>query len=72
MLERDCYLCQMCKQAGRTAEGNIVDHRQPKAKGGTDDMANLWTLCKTHDYEKQQTDVGKKPRVTVGLDGWPA
>lgn len=71
ILERDGYLCQMCKAEGRVNEAKVVDHRTPKAKGGTDDMANLWSLCKRHDDAKQLTDAGKVKRAAVGLDGWP-
>lgn len=46
ILKRDDYRCQLC---GRTAAGHLVvlhvDHRHPVSKGGTDDDANLWTLC---------------------------
>lgn len=41
------YQCQLC---GRTAhEDGVklhVDHKVPKAKGGTNDLDNLWVLCK--------------------------
>jgi 5-methylcytosine-specific restriction endonuclease McrA len=44
ILERDGYRCQLC---GRTAKETKleVDHRKPVAKGGTDSLNNLWTLC---------------------------
>ncbi len=46
VLKRDYYLCQD-KECGRPvgASGH-VDHIIPKAKGGTDDMDNLQTLCR--------------------------
>jgi hypothetical protein len=41
------YQCQIC---GRTAhEDGVklhVDHKLPKARGGTNDPENLWVLCK--------------------------
>jgi 5-methylcytosine-specific restriction endonuclease McrA len=47
ILRRDDYQCQLC---GRTAEEDgvklHVDHKVPKAKGGTNDPDNLWVLCK--------------------------
>ncbi len=45
ILKRDGYRCQLC---GASAEDGVrleVDHKQAKANGGTDDEANLWTLC---------------------------
>lgn len=46
IFKRDNYRCQIC---GRTAadHGAVleVDHKIPRAKGGTEDIANLWTLC---------------------------
>lgn len=53
ILARDCGLCQQCKRAGRlTPVGDrpfsaYVDHIVPKAEGGTDDDANLETLCRS-------------------------
>ncbi len=45
VFRRDDYRCQIC---GATASDNArleVDHKNPVAKEGTDDMSNLWTLC---------------------------
>jgi len=44
ILERDSYRCCLC---GRTAKETKleVDHKIPVAKGGTDSLNNLWTLC---------------------------
>jgi uncharacterized protein YozE (UPF0346 family) len=39
------YRCQLC---GATAQDGVkleIDHKTPVAKGGTDDLDNLWTLC---------------------------
>jgi hypothetical protein len=47
ILKQYDYKCQIC---GRTAhEDGVklhVDHKTPKAKGGTNDPDNLWVLCK--------------------------
>jgi hypothetical protein len=44
ILERDGYKCRLCGKTG--AETKLeVDHRIPVAKGGTDSLDNLWTLC---------------------------
>lgn len=44
-MRRDERLCQPCLAAGRTTPGTQVDHVTPKAYGGTDDLANLQTIC---------------------------
>ena len=45
ILERDGGLCQPCARAGRVQGGRTVDHILNKAQGGTDDPANLQTIC---------------------------
>lgn len=45
ILKRDKYRCQIC---GRKQSNGItlhIDHRIAVAKGGTNDIKNLWTLC---------------------------
>lgn len=44
ILERDGFRCCLC---GKTAKETKleVDHKVPVAKGGTDSLNNLWTLC---------------------------
>ena len=42
ILERDGYRCVKCGKAGRLE----VDHIEPVESGGTDDPANLQTLCR--------------------------
>jgi len=43
ILKRDRYLCQCdeCKRTGRVLPATEVDHRIPKAEGGSDAPANL-------------------------------
>lgn len=45
ILDRDNHLCQVCKVEGRDTPASEVDHRTPKAKGGTDDPDNLQAIC---------------------------
>jgi HNH endonuclease len=45
ILKRDRYRCQVCGRSAQDGTTLEVDHRIPRAKGGTNDPANLWTLC---------------------------
>lgn len=38
-------LCVECERQGRTTLATHVDHILPKAKGGTDRLSNLQSLC---------------------------
>ncbi|WP_081089697.1 HNH endonuclease [Achromobacter xylosoxidans] len=46
ILKRDRYLCQCeeCKRTGRVLPATEVDHRIPKAEGGTDEPHNLCAI----------------------------
>jgi hypothetical protein len=58
ILKRDHYRCQIC---GRTAQQHGVvleiDHRIPRAKGGSDNPSNLWTLCFDCNRGKSDSDL---------------
>lgn len=45
-LKRDKHLCQECLRQGIVTSGTDVDHIVNKARGGTDELSNLQTLCK--------------------------
>lgn len=47
VLNRDGHLCMACKRAGRYVPATDVDHIISKAKGGTDALSNLQSLCKS-------------------------
>ena len=51
---RDCDVCQACvrRDDGHIGTYAAVDHRVPKAQGGTDDDANLEVICKPCHDEK--------------------
>lgn len=74
VLIRDRGLCQcdQCQTDKRLTLATEVDHIKPKSKGGTDDLDNLRAV--SHDCHVRLTaeQQGKRPRVTTGLDGWPA
>jgi HNH endonuclease len=71
ILKRDYYLCQVCKAKGRVTAANEVDHRTPKAKGGTDDETNLQSICTPCHRDKSAADKGCRVKPTIGLDGFP-
>lgn len=45
VMHRDEFTCQLC---GRDVKDGVkleIDHKVPRAKGGSNDPSNLWTLC---------------------------
>jgi len=50
--ERDKYQCQSCGKNGRETQLN-VDHIIPLAKGGSNDISNLQTLCEGCNQQKK-------------------
>ncbi|MEJ7667701.1 MAG: HNH endonuclease signature motif containing protein [Casimicrobiaceae bacterium] len=65
-------LCAACDELGITRLGTQLDHIVPLSKGGSDtDEANYQSLCAEHHEEKSLREKGYKPRVRIGIDGWP-
>lgn len=57
IMKRDGYKCQLC---GRSQDDGVklqVDHRVPRAKGGSNDDDNLWTLCDECNLGKSDRDL---------------
>lgn len=52
ILKRDDYLCVQCSAHGRVSSATDVDHIINKAKGGTDAVDNLQSLCSACHKEK--------------------
>lgn len=76
VLKRDNGLCQCDECQGgkiRLTLANEVHHIIPKAKGGTDDLSNLQAINKECHKRETAADQGRtlKPKVTIGVDGWP-
>lgn len=46
VLQRDNFTCQYCGQSAPSVVLH-VDHKMPRAAGGTDDMDNLITACES-------------------------
>ncbi len=65
ILERDAGLCQGCAALDRVTLAREVDHRIPKAEGGTDDDDNLQSICRACHLTKTQEEAKR------GIDrGW--
>ncbi|WP_395543262.1 HNH endonuclease [Neotabrizicola sp. sgz301269] len=75
ILARDNHLCQLCLEAGRVTPARTVDHRVPKAQGGTDEPDNLRSICDDHHAAKTTREGhdarGHKAVRIVGPDGYP-
>lgn len=56
VLKRDAGICQPCMHDGVVHQGNEVDHKIPKAQGGTDDLDNLQTICRARHRAKTQAE----------------
>lgn len=57
VLKSNNYRCQICGASASDSVKLEVDHKVPVAKGGTDEMENLWTLCFTCNRGKGASDL---------------
>jgi 5-methylcytosine-specific restriction protein A len=71
VLQRDAWLCVECKRNRFVEIATEVDHIVPKAKGGTDELDNLQSLCRTCHEKKTLEESGGQRRPAIGVDGWP-
>src|SRR5687767_12483 len=74
ILKRDDYLCQCDRCMGgalRVTAATQVDHRIPKAQGGTDDPSNLRAVAADCHQRITLIQQGKRPRRRIGSDGYP-
>jgi len=70
VLERDYYLCQPCARAGVHMPGSEVDHVLPKEDGGTDDEANLQTICRRcHGQKTGREEAARRRSAALGPRG---
>ena len=63
ILERDNYRCVVCGRGRENGVELVVDHINPKDKGGTNTIDNGQTLCTEHNLMKKnysQTEAGKR------------
>lgn len=56
ILSRDFGLCLICRDAGRVTLATEIDHIIPLHLGGTDDSANLASVCKPCHLEKSRKE----------------
>ena len=56
ILARDGGVCQPCLRDGCLHVGKEVDHVLPKCEGGSDDDANLQTICTQRHRRKTQAE----------------
>lgn len=77
ILARDGGLCQPCLADGKVHSGTEVDHIVPKANGGTDDDANLQTICRSRHQAKTAAEAAQargatlRPSSACRADGMP-
>ena len=71
IFKRDCGLCQTCRRNGRIKVGTQIDHIIALTNDGSNDDDNLEVICDDCHDIKTNADLGYKPLVTTGLDGWP-
>lgn len=67
ILQRDGYVCQACGKRGATH----VDHRGPRFEGGTDDDANLVTLCEQCHARKSGREGNRASRARRSQENRP-
>ncbi len=70
VLQRDGGLCQACLADGFVKPGNLVDHKVPKAEGGTDDLGNLQVLCKVCHDNKTALESARGGRAVAYQPEW--
>lgn len=58
VLKRDEFCCQLCGASGAGIKLE-VDHRLAVAKGGSDRLDNLWTLCFDCNRGKRDSDLSE-------------
>jgi len=64
-------LCAMCKSRGLVTLATDLDHIVALTNGGGNDDENLQGLCAECHELKTLADLGRRPRMEIGEDGWP-
>lgn len=63
--------CAMCNAHGLVTLATDLDHIVALANGGCNEDENLQGLCSECHELKTLADLGQRPRMDVGDDGWP-
>jgi 5-methylcytosine-specific restriction endonuclease McrA len=63
--------CARCKSLTAHPDGYELDHAIALTNSGTNDDDNLQVLCHPCHEVKTNEDLGHKPKVEIGADGWP-
>ncbi|MGU1549831.1 HNH endonuclease signature motif containing protein [Pseudomonas aeruginosa] len=66
--------CAVCGKLCEFPDGFELDHKVPLFKGGEDIEDNCQVLCSGPDgchAKKTNTDLGRRSKLRVGIDGWP-
>jgi 5-methylcytosine-specific restriction endonuclease McrA len=81
VIERAKGLCENCARKGKVTMGKDVDHITSKARAKklgwsdekVDNLSNLQLLCHLCHLKKTAEETGRtyRPKVRIGLDGWP-
>jgi 5-methylcytosine-specific restriction endonuclease McrA len=64
-------LCIKCQEQDKVTLATELDHIVALHKGGSDEPDNWQPLCTECHKVKTAIDMGYKPRVAIGLDGYP-
>ena len=56
IMERDGWLCQVCKSSGKLSTATEVDHVNPLSLGGTDADDNLQAICQSCHKRKTASE----------------
>jgi 5-methylcytosine-specific restriction enzyme A len=65
ILRRDAGICQACLKDGHVHRGTEVDHKVPKAEGGSEDDDNLQTICASAHRAKTVVEAQRARGVTA-------
>ena len=68
---RDQGVCARCGRVTAFPSGFELDHKVALANGGTNDDVNMQILDHACHEAKTNEDLGHRPRVAIGLDGFP-
>ena len=64
--------CAKCKSLTDYPDGFELDHIVALVNGGKDTEEQTQVLCPVCHPKKTEADMGFKPALKIGMDGWPA